>query len=114
MVHASLVARVLVFAHAILHIKWRRLPLTEPMYLSLNKLASKYGKIIVIVFIYIVQSSKKVKVIIFPFIPSRFSFASNTTNFFKQVCFGKKKNYLSGDGFLQLHALYSNIPLKCL
>ena len=46
-------------------------------------------------FIYAVQSSKKIEVIIFPFIPGCFSFISNATNFFihlffKQVCYEKK------------------------
>ena len=70
------------------------------MYLCLNKLASKYGKGIALVFlIYTVQSSKNTRVILFLFINFiavfPFSFVSYATNllhlFFNQVCFEKKK-----------------------
>ena len=39
-------------------------------------------KKIVLIFIYTIQSSKKVRVIIFLFVPGNFSFISNATNFF--------------------------------
>ena len=49
----------------------------------LNKLMSKYGKRIVLVFyIYCINLKKKVKVLIFSFIPCHLFFVSTATNFF--------------------------------
>ena len=93
------------------------------MYLCLNKLASKYGKGIALVFlIYTVQSSKNTRVILFLFINFiavfPFSFVSYATNllhlFFNQVCFEKKKKkkkLLTCWCFFQLNDLFA--PYIC-
>ena len=85
------------------------------MYLCLNKLASKYGKGIALVFlIYTVQSSKNTRVILFLFINFiavfPFSFVSYATN----LCFEKKKKkkkLLTCWCFFQLNDLF--VPYIC-
>ena len=59
------------------------------MYLSLKKLLSKYGTNFVLIFLYTVQSLKKVRVTIFAFILCRFSFVATEFlhSYFKQIWF---------------------------
>ena len=76
----------------------------------LNKKMSKCSKRIALIFYVHCTKLKE------SFILSHFSFISNTTNFFIHSLNGfvLKKNCLHVAGFLQLGALYANVPSKCL
>ena len=69
------------FLHLLINLfKYLQL-LAELMYLSLNKLTSKYGKRIVLMFCIHCKELEESQSHHFPFIQSCFSFVSNATNF---------------------------------
>ena len=87
----------------------------EPTYLLLNKLTSKYGERIAIIFSIHCIKLEKFRTINFTFILSHFCFVSNATTFFilsvSRFVFKKLHAICL---FFQSDDLYANISFECL
>ena len=85
------------------------------MHLSLNKLTSKYGKRVVLIFyIHHIKFEESQESLLYHSFLTVFSLLSmqQISSLFKHVCF--ENNCLQVTGFFQLGALYANIPFKRL